>query len=210
MIKRSYKATLHIKSNEDAVDVSLLAGKVYAGLLANVAIYKTPDPTLVILKTDLDKLDSSIKNKDGSSQKLQVCKDLSRVVYGHLKNLAAYVDKISNGDKAMILLSGFDSNSDAETHDIPDKPSIGRIEDGKVPCSAKIFMSAVPDADRYKVEVSYTPTDAASWKTLLDPVSISKMELKNLTRAKDVYIRVTAGNTHGWGIPSEPVVFLPR
>jgi len=210
MIKRSFYSALHIKNYKEGEKVLLLAGRVQTNLTTNVAVYKTPDPTLAALKVEMDKLDASLKARNGDPQKTEACNNQSAVVYRMLKSLSAYVDKTASDDKATILLSGFDCNNEPEEHDIPAKAVIKRIEDGKTPCSAKLFMSAVLHADRYKVEISYTPSDANSWKTMLDPVSINKMELKNLTRAKDVSIRVTAGNTHGWGTPSEPVVFLPR
>ena len=210
MLKRTYEAVLHLRSSDDATGVSQLAGRVYTSLIANSAIYKTPDPAMPAFKIEIDKLDGTIKVRNGDSQKIQACIDQSRVVYDMLKGLTAYVDKVAKGDRATILLSGFDNNDDAENHGIPDKPVIKRIEDDDTPCSAKIFMDAVLYADRYKVEITYTPADATSWKTILDPVAIGRMKLKSLTRAKDVYIRVVAGNTHGWGTPSEAVMFLPR
>jgi len=41
-----------------------------------------------------------------------------------------------------------------------------------VECSAKIYAEKTDDADRYKVEVTTTPTDSESWKTVLDPASL--------------------------------------
>jgi len=68
----------------------------------------------------------------------------------------------------------------------------------------------VSDADRYKVEISTTPDDPKSWSTVTDLGSLKKLEINNLVALQKVYVRVSAGNTHGWGIPSEPMAFIPR
>lgn len=71
-------------------------------------------------------------------------------------------------------------------------------------------MYALTDADRYKVEITNTPDDAESWKTTIDFGGLNRLEIKDLAAAQKIYFRVSGGNTHGWGIPSEPVVFIPR
>jgi hypothetical protein len=87
---------------------------------------------------------------------------------------------------------------------------IKRIEDGTVSCSAKIYVAALADADRYKVEITTTPADPASWKTVLDYGVLNKMEIRDLIRGQEIFIRVSGGNSLGWGIPSEQTAFIPR
>ena len=82
------------------------------------------------------------------------------------------------------------------------------MEDGNVACSAKIFVDSLDEADRYKVEISTTSAEPSSWKTVLDFGALNKMEIRNLTRGQEFFIRVTGGNTHGWGIASESVAFI--
>jgi len=127
-----------------------------------------------------------------------------------LKSLAYGVNKLADGDMSIILLSGFDCNDEPMQHDIPEKAVIKRLEDGTLPCSIKVFLDAVSDADRYKVEISTTPDDPKSWSTVTDLGSLKKLEINNLVALQKVYVRVSAGNTHGWGIPSEPMAFIPR
>jgi len=69
---------------------------------------------------------------------------------------------------------------------------------------------ALADADRYKVETTITPNDPESWETEIDYGSLKRLEIRNLTAAQKIYIRVSGGNTHGWGTPSEPMAFIPR
>jgi hypothetical protein len=202
-------AVLHLKS-KDPLKIYSLAGRVHTSMVTNKSAFPEPDPTMEVFGTEIAKLDGAIKAKDGSKVRNQAITDQADVVYGMLKSNIIYVNKVANGDVAIILLSGFDSNNDPVQHDIPGKALIKRIEDGSVSCSAKIFMDALTDADRYKVESTITPDDAGSWKTTIDFGGLNRLEIKNLAAAQKIYIRVSGGNTHGWGVPSEPMVFIPR
>lgn len=202
-------AVLHLK-NKDPQKVYNLAGKVSTNMVTNKLVFPNPDPTMEAFGVEITKLDACIKAKDGSKQKNQALADQAEVVHGMLKSEIIYVNKVADGDKTIILLSGFDCNEDSTVKDIPGKVLIKRIEDGSVSCSAKIYIEALADADRYKVETATALTEVTDWKTVLDFGALNKLEIRNLIRGREIYIRVTGGNTHGWGMPSEPVVFIPR
>jgi len=202
-------AVLHLK-NKDAQEVSQLSGRVSTNMTANKTKFPNPDPSLEVMDAETVKLNTAIKSKDGSKVNNQLIEDQTKVVHGMLKSQAMYVNKEAQGDKTVILLSGFDCNNERTSKDIPGKALIKRVEDGTVACSAKIFVDALDGADRYKVEITTTPADPASWKTVLDFGALNKMEIRNLTRGQEIFIRVTGGNTHGWGIASDMVPFIPR
>jgi len=202
-------AVLHLK-NKDPQSVYNLGGKVNTSMVAAKTTFTTPDPTMEVFGAEVTKLDASIKAKDGSKIKAQAVIDQTDVVYIMLKSLLSYVNKVAAGDIAIILLSGFDCNNDPIQHDVPGKAVIKRLEDGSVPCSIKIFMDALADADRYKVETTITPDDAESWETELDFGSLKKLEIRDKVALQKIYVRVSGGNTHGWGVPSEPMAFIPR
>jgi hypothetical protein len=204
-----YTAVLHLR-NKDYQSVLQLAGRVSINLAANKTLFPNPDPSLEVLDPEIEKLKIAINSKDGSKQKNQVVEDQANIVHGLLKSEVIHVNKMAKGDRNLILLSGFDSNADPTSRDIPAKAVIKRVEDGNVACSVKIYMDAVPDADRYKVEISTTPSDPTSWKTVLDFGVLNKMEIRDLIRGQEIFIRVTGGNSRGWGISSEPVSFIPR
>jgi len=204
---RKFKAVLHLKSKEP-LKVYQLGGRVLTNMSMKPDIFTTPDPTLVVLTTALTKLDSLIKSKDGSKQINQTIDDQTELVYELLKDYIIYVNKIAKGDKTVIVLSGFDCNEEPVSRDIPGKALIKRVEDGSTACSAKIYAEALEYADRYKVEVA-TSIDGP-WTTMLDFGSLNKLEIRDLIRGQTIYIRISGGNNYGWGIPSEPVVFIPR
>ena len=202
-------AVLHLK-NKDPQNVYNLGGKVNTSMVAAKSIFTTPDPTMEAFGAEVTKLDTAIKAKDGSKIKAQAVIDQTDVVYIMLKSLLIYVNKVANGDIAIILQSGFDCNNEPVKHDIPDKAVIRRLEDGSVPCSIKIFMEALADADRYKVETTTTPDDEESWVTVIDYGGLKKLEIRDVVALQKISVRVSGGNTHGWGVPSEPMAFIPR
>lgn len=202
-------AVLHLK-NKDPQKVYNLAGRAHAAMNAAKTTFPTPDPTMETFALDITKLDTSIKEKDGSKLKNQAVIDQAEVVYESMKSLIIYVNKVADGDLSIILLSGFDCNNEPVQHDVPGKAVIKRLEDGSVACSVKIFMDALANADRYKVETTTTPDDPESWETQIDFGGKNKLEIRNFVAAQKIYIRVSGGNTHGWGVPSEPVAFIPR
>jgi hypothetical protein len=208
-MKRKFQAVLHIKGKE-TLKIHQLGAKTISGITNNPTVFPDPDPTLAELNSANDKLNVTISEKDGSKLKNQMVSDQAAVVFELLKRLLAYVNKKANGDRSIILLSGFNCSDEPVQRDIPDKAVIKRIEDGRMACSAKIYADTCEEADHYKVEISTTPNDPESWKTVLDPASLHKLEIFNLVRGQEIFIRITGGNNRGWGTPSEFVSFIPR
>jgi len=209
-MKKTFFAVLHLSSYKESVKVYQLAGRVITAITNNPVLFKDLISRAEKLNTENSKLDGLIRAKDGSKPKNQAIEDQSLVIFNLLKELIIEVNKIADGDKATILLSGFDSNTEPSEHEIPDRTMIKRIVDGSTLHSAKIYIDAVPYADRYKIQITKTPADESSWETVLDPASVYGLEIENLERGVEIYIRVIAGNCHGWGQASEAVAFLPR
>ena len=202
-------AVLHLRY-KDPRKVYNLAGRVSTNMLAAESVFPSPEPTMKEFVDETAKLGDALNARDGSKIKNQAIVDQTDVVFRILKLFVLYVNKVANGDKGIILLSGFDCNNERVTHDIPGKALIRRIDDGSVFCSAKIYLEPLYHANRFKVEITATPDDAESWKTALDFGGIDKLEVRDLAYGEKIYFRVSGGNTHGWGTPSEPVVFIPR
>jgi hypothetical protein len=204
-----FKAVLHLP-RKDPQEVYQLCSRVITGLTDNASTFSEPDPTIANLTTENTKLINLLNLKDGSKQKNQTIVDQTEVVLDLLRIEQLYVNRVANGDRALILLSGFDSNNEPVAHDIPGKAIIRRVVDGSKRCSAKVYAERLDDADRYKLEVSATPTDSYSWETVLDPASLYHLEIGNLERGQEIFIRLTGGNAHGWGTASEYASFIPR
>jgi hypothetical protein len=209
-MKTSYYAVLHIDSSEDSLSILLVGGRVLLSLRTNSATFPNPDPSLDEFAAALTLLDSNLKLNDGGKNVKFSISDESQIIFDYLKDYISYVNKIAKGDKTIINLSGFESNSEAVVHSIPLKTVIKRIENGSTEHSAKIFVYPVDQADRYKVEITTTPLDLNSFKLVINSVSRNNLEVTGLVRAEETYMRVAAGNTHGWGPFSDFVGFVPQ
>lgn len=153
-------AVLHLKS-KDPQTTNTLCGHVTTTMAEQKAIFANPDPSLESINTENAKLGVLIATNDGTKVKHEAILVQQNVVLGLLKQLLFYVNKIAQGDKLIILSSGFDCNNDpVPLSSVPGRPVIRRVDDGSEPCSMKVYIEAVTDADRYKIEIA---------ETLLDP-----------------------------------------
>lgn len=206
---RTNIAVLHIKNKEPQA-VASLADRVDTGMSTHKDVFPTPDPPAEAFSKEVEQLYTSINEKDGSKIKNHALIEQTEVVYGMLKRRLYYTNMVAKGDKAIILLSGFDCNDEPIAHDVPGKAVIKRIEDGSKANSAKVFVETLDGADRYKLESATSLTAPVTWKTVLDYGTTNTLEDNNLTPRQEIHYRVTGGNRHGWGLPSEPMMFFPR
>ena len=202
-------AVLHIRNKEPQA-VASLADRVDTGMSAHKDVFPAPDPTAEVFSKEVELLYTSITEKDGSKIKNHALVEQTEVVYGMLKRRLYYTNMVAKGDKAIILLSGFDCNDEPVAHDVPEKAVIKRIEDGSKANSAKVFVETLDGADRYKLESTTSLTEPIVWKTVIDYGTTTTLEDNGLTRRQEIYYRVTGGNRRGWGLPSEPMMFFPR
>ncbi len=204
---KSFTAVLHCKVR-DTEKLYHLAQRVHISLSSNLDLFVNPNPDLDKLQAEFSKMGNCLNAKDGSKQKNQAITDQSVVLCTLLKDYIVYVNKIALGDRTIILLSGFDYNDEPAIREIPARALIKRIEDGSTPCSFKVYAERVDGADRYKVETA-TNIDGP-WTTVTDHASLRNMEMRDQIRGLTIYIRISGGNTLGWGPPSEPAAFMPR
>ena len=203
---RKYNAVMKITAKESQ-KVNNQGRKVVKKMGDNTAVYATPAPPLSQLTTENGVLTEKITDKDGSEEGNASILAQSQIVFDILKDLVDYANPIAGGDKVKVLMSGFPASAEPVTMPIPGKALIKRIENGLAPLSAKLFVESLLNAKFYKVETTLTPLDETSWVIALDPVSLFKMILTDLKADEKFYTRVTGGNIHGWGRPSEPVPF---
>lgn len=202
-------AVLHLVSR-DAKSVYALCVRVLKGLYADKTLFPTPEPTLEVFQKDMTQLATLMEKNDGSPLMRETILQQTDVVLTDLKLAQSYVNRVAQGDKVTILSSGFDCNNErVDTTEPPAKAMIRRITDGRSACSMKIYAESLEGADRFKVEISETQTNPV-WVVAMDYATLNKMEIKNLERGKEIFVRISGGNICGWGAPSEPMSFIPR
>lgn len=203
------EAVLHMKVKSPE-KVILKSGQVYTTMMANKERFPEAASTMEALRTESDKLAELVDSDNGTKLSRATILVQTDVVIVLLKELLFYVNKAAQGDKVIILSSGFDCNNEpVPLTEVPGRAVIRRVDDGAVSCSVKAFMNPVPGADRYKLEVA-TDLNNPNWVTYTDHASFNSIEAKDLQRGKEIMVRVTAGNSCGWGEPSEPASFIPR
>jgi hypothetical protein len=184
---------------------------VSKGLKDSIATYPTPVPSTAVLDTENGKLGTLITEADsGSHQKIADRDEQSAKVYGLLRTETSYVDFVADGDKAKILLSGFQASTEPTPQPVPAKVVMKRVESGKTEHSAKIFIIALRDKIRYNVQVSTTNQEESSFETVLTDKNSFKLVLENLTEGAKIYIRIQGSNPAGQGDWSDPMEFIVR
>ena len=209
-MKKVFFAVMHVNSNISFTKVLKLIVRVIKALGDNAATYPAPNPTIAALDPESTKLKNLIGEAKGNSQKVAERNDQSRKVFSMLKEELVYVNQIAQGDKAIILLSGFDASNEPSPSPMPSAIVIKRIENGSVPLSAKVFIIPDKATKNYVVQTSNNPKDEESWKTVMQPTSSRKIEITKLSRGSEISIRIAGNNASGQGNWSNVVSFIPQ
>jgi hypothetical protein len=107
-----------------------------------------------------------------------------------MNQLAGNVNFVANGDKAILLSSGFDLTSPGESVTFLDA-SILKMTDGNAPGELKFNWSKVEHAISYALEwTKEIPTANTIWHS--EPTSIREFIVKNLDSGTRIYARVRA------------------
>ena len=210
-MKRKSIAALHIRSAREVHKVAALGNQVLLGLTEHATTFPTPSPSVSDLDVENYLLTILIgEAKGGDRQKIQARNEQSAIVLKKLKILTNYVNGIADGDKAIILLSGFDAADEPTPQPAPPRIVIRRIVDGSNAHSAKIHIESIGTRATYFVETTATPTDEHSWQEVLRETNSRKLIIENLDRGTELYFRVSALNSTGQGPWSDDFVFLVR
>jgi hypothetical protein len=216
-MKRAFLAVIHATAKQFAKLVNL-TNKVLTNLNANGGTFPAPDPPLLTLQSMLNTLVIEMgQAKTGAHQQVSQRNETAIKLLGLLQTEKNYVNKVAQGDKAIIQLSGFDASLEPSPIGVPDQMSIKKIVDGPLPLSAKIHLGklsnpllAVKPKYIFIVQMSTTPLTLTSWTTVLTTGNSRKLIIPNLVNLQEVYFRVAAQNTYGQGAWSAPIGFAAR
>ena len=210
MNKRSF-AVIGLRSSKNFKAVAFAGRRVHNEMLANQGTFPESFPLLPELNAELENLELLISKAEGGEHlSVESRNKVSESVYLMLKKLQAYVNKVADGDRVTILLSGFDANEEAARRPIPEKVVVRSVDFGDVIHSAKIRIEPLQNVRTFKVEKSLAPSDENTWKLAVDNVSSRELNVQGLIRAQEIWFRVAAGNARGWGEWSEPVSFIAK
>ena len=139
-------------------DLDTFFGVVIQGLTDHAAIFTTPPITLLVLTTHKNDFANKLNAAAVGGPADTAAKNNSRgVVLADLRQLAAYVEMVANGDEAKLLLSGFEARS-TERSSVPlEKPSevtVTNDGDGALAASCKPLKNCSMYEGRAKADGS--------------------------------------------------------
>ena len=137
---------------------------VVADMTGN-AFFPTPDVPLADAKTAVDALETaSIEAKDGSHTAISIMHDKENATDEIFRKLAAYVERIADGNETQIISSGFRPTKQPVTKQ---KAALA-VEDGNNSGSVKLVAKAVDKAGSYiwQMAKGALPTDETGWITI--------------------------------------------
>lgn len=137
------------------------------------AHFPNPNPTLAVLKQATEEYHDALKNAAGRDTKLVSIKNDKRAVLrALLSQLAEYVNSVANGDRTMLLSSGFTlARVNGEPGNL--KP-IDKLEiDTEIPEQTTIRVKRVTNAKAYIHQYTTGPvTSESQWvsRTITEPL----------------------------------------
>ncbi len=172
--------------------------------LANNPFYTTPDISLEEVQLSVDNLTlATLAAHDGSHVNTSLMHDAEAIVEKNFRILAAYVQRIADGDLSKILSSGFHIS---QLQLVIQKPLLA-IKDGPNSGSIIFVARAVSKAGAYiwqYYEGETPPATDAEWTTAGHSTSAT-FQVNGLTKAKVYQFRFAAITINGTTDFSAPV-----
>ena len=177
--------------------------KIQTNMTGNLN-FPTPAPALLAVKAATDAVETAYNESRGKDKnKIQILKLRRAEMLVLIVQLAAYVQSASNGDKEIILSSGFD----VIERGLP-QPPVGqvmnvRLSDGNVSGKLKVAFDKTAGAKVYVIEICPDPLVEANWDAK-GASTKTRFELINLTPGTKYWVRVAAIGKDGIGLWSYP------
>jgi hypothetical protein len=164
------------------------AESIYAAMLGN-SNFPAPIPAITVVDAAVQAYQSALtaaqfRDKNSVAIKNQAREDLTVI----LTQLADSVMTTANGDRTMLISSGFDINKSPEPTPII-KPDTIVLADGLNAGELTLKVPAVPGARGYVHEYTLDPlTPESQWTRVM--TTVSKYTFKNLKSAQKYWCRV--------------------
>ena len=170
--------------------------------------FPNPDPSLAEVNTAVTEYSSALagaRSKDKVQVELKNIKRAALITV--LKNLAAYVNYTSKGDRSIMASSGFDVSKDAKSAIVMSAPKNFKIVSGENSGQAFLKVSGVKGIKTYAHQ--YTPdplTDASVWQTKY--VTTRYYTFEGLETAKKYWFRVAAIGSGDQIMYTDPIAMV--
>ena len=184
-------------------DFKAKADAIYKSMLGNVN-FPTPVPELTLIDGMINAFGEAMataKDRDRNSvaRKNDIRQDLTYA----LIQLASSVTTVANGDKTLLISSGFELAKPGET--IPfERPKGILLTDGKNSGELVVKIPTVKGAKSYGAQYTTDPLTASSEWTQ-EMTTTSKFTFKNLVAAQKYWCRMAAIGPYGQVVYSDAV-----
>lgn len=176
---------------------------VIAKLTGN-ATYPTPDKPLADAKVVVDKLETTlIAAKDGARTAVSAMHDAEAAADIVFRSLAAYVDKMAQGDETKILSSGFHPSQQPAPYTKNPLSASNGANSGSVKLLAKAIEGAVSYI--WQQAEGKVPDTDAEW-TIAGYSTRASYDITGLPIATKYYFRVAAVTPYGTTDFTAPVL----
>jgi len=142
------------------------------------------------------------KTQSGSKEATALKNQAREALIAVLKKIAARVQNISDGDRTLILSSGYDVNKKWSKVGPLSKPVNFRLQQGSNKGSIDLVCDPIAGASIYEVEYTEgNPTPNSRW--MKQTSTKRKITIANLTSGKQYTFRMAGGGSHPSRIWSE-------
>lgn len=166
--------------------------------------FPTPDPTLLVLKTKREAVETGIVEAASGDHAKVFAKNLAVAeLKDALVREAAYVSHVAAGDVLIILGSGLEPRKEAEPIGPLGPPVDLLARAGDKPGEMLVDWAPERGARYYHLEITTDPDDGTTWK-LFGVGSKSSFKATGLEPGKAYWFRVQALGSAGPGPYSDP------
>lgn len=163
--------------------------------MTNNPAFPNPEPPLETLRVAVDNFFNALDNvKDGSKADTSAKNDLRAILENTLKQVANYVQRVSNDDETTILSSGFDIHQKREVVGPLEKAANLVVKPGANKGSLKLSCNPVPHARFYEFEYREIPaSNGNGWQKLT--TTKHQVLVEGLTSGKQYSFRVAGAGS---------------
>lgn len=208
------KATIYISYDRwDDYSLASLAGKTLTCMTNNTSFPDPrPDMTAYGLLVEDYRGKQEVAATKGSQLERKARDNARAKLLKAMKDLAFYVNSVSDGNAEMLASSGFDLVPPPQPTGYPVIPKNSRLLDGRVSGEVKLTFGSLASAWGYEYNFA-TDLDVDNipiWGDTIRTTNSKQNYIPGLTPAQRVYVRVRAYNGKGIGDWSDAISFIVR
>ena len=205
LLPRKGKIALNKFATASDAVLIVLVGQILKGLTGN-AHFATPVPALADIQAARDAFATAVSAGRVGPQAVEKRRGLRAKLVALLRSLALYVQQESQGEREILLGTGFPLQRQGVAGGKPAAPTGLRLKRGKV--SGELLARCNPLVTDVVYQWRYALATAPGAWTVCDPTFAARFALGGLVAGTSYAIQVRAVGRHGAGDWSDAVVLM--